>query len=48
MTNIRSTADKEKERPLDVNILGVKLKETGIEKERVRTGGTREYYYIGP
>ncbi|MGA9841660.1 MAG: primase-like DNA-binding domain-containing protein [Nitrososphaeraceae archaeon] len=36
-----------KERPLDANILGVKLKETGIEKERYRTGGTREYYYIG-
>jgi hypothetical protein len=26
-----------KERPLDVNILGMKLKEVGIEKERIRT-----------
>ena len=36
-----------KERPLDANILGVKLNKTGIEKERYGTGGTREYYYIG-
>jgi hypothetical protein len=36
-----------RERPLDVNVLGTKLKETGIEKERMRTGGTREYYYCG-
>jgi hypothetical protein len=35
-----------RERPLDANILGVKL-EAGIEKERLRTGGTREYYYTG-
>jgi hypothetical protein len=34
-------------RPLDVNILGVKLKEAGIDRERLRTGGTREYYYTG-
>jgi phage/plasmid-associated DNA primase len=27
-----------KERPLDTNILGIKLKEAGIEKERFRTG----------
>jgi hypothetical protein len=25
----------------------MKLKEVGIEKERLRSGGTREYYYIG-
>jgi P4 family phage/plasmid primase-like protien len=36
-----------KERPLDANVLGMKLKEAGIEKERYRTGGPREYYYIG-
>ena len=36
-----------KERPLDANILGMKLRETGIERERLRTGGTREYYYCG-
>jgi hypothetical protein len=36
-----------KERPLDANILGMKLKEVGIEKERLRSGGTREYYYCG-
>lgn len=36
-----------RERPLDANILGVKLKEAGIERERLRTGGTREYYYTG-
>jgi putative DNA primase/helicase len=35
------------EKPLDINVLGTKLKETGIEKERLRTGGTREYYYHG-
>jgi phage/plasmid-associated DNA primase len=36
-----------KERPLDANILGMKLREAGIERERFRTGGTREYHYIG-
>jgi P4 family phage/plasmid primase-like protien len=36
-----------RERPLDVNVLGTKLKETGIERERLRTRGTREYYYCG-
>lgn len=44
MKNIRSIV---RERPLDANVLGVKLKEAGIEKERFRTGGTREYYYMG-
>jgi hypothetical protein len=24
-----------------------KLKDAGIEKERIRTGGIKEYYYIG-
>jgi putative DNA primase/helicase len=36
-----------KERPLDANVLGMKLKEARIEKERYRIGGTREYYYVG-
>src|SRR6476646_1842948 len=36
-----------KERPLDANVLGANLKEAGIEKDRHRTGGTREYLYVG-
>jgi hypothetical protein len=44
---MKSTVNKEKERPLDANVLGAKLKETGIEKERLRNNGTREYYYSG-
>ena len=37
MMNIRSIANREKKDLLDANILGVKLKEAGIEKERIRT-----------
>jgi P4 family phage/plasmid primase-like protien len=36
-----------KERPLNANILGMKLKESGIERERSRNHGIREYYYCG-
>jgi putative DNA primase/helicase len=36
-----------KERPLDANILGMKLREIGIDKERSRYRGEREYYYMG-
>jgi putative DNA primase/helicase len=36
-----------KERPLDSNILGTKFKEAGIERERLRNNGIREYYYCG-
>jgi phage/plasmid-associated DNA primase len=35
------------ERPLDMNIFGKKLAEEGIEKERSRYNGNREYYYFG-
>jgi len=36
-----------KERPLDANIFGMELKKVGIEKERIRNNGIREYYYLG-
>lgn len=36
-----------KERPLDANVLGAKLKEIGIERQRSRNHGIREYYYCG-
>jgi P4 family phage/plasmid primase-like protien len=36
-----------RERPLNANVRGTKLKEIGIEKERLRDLGKREYYYIG-
>ena len=38
---------RRKERPLDANIFGIELKKEGIEKERLRGHGQREYYYIG-
>lgn len=34
-------------RPLDMNVFGSQLKEYGIEKERKRNYGDREYYYFG-
>jgi putative DNA primase/helicase len=34
-------------RALEINIFGSKLKEYGIEKERKRNYGDREYYYFG-
>ena len=36
-----------KERPLDANIFGMELKKEGIEKDRLRDHGPREYYYLG-
>jgi hypothetical protein len=30
-----------------MNAFGSKLKEYGIEKERIRSRGDREYYYFG-
>lgn len=32
---------------MEANVLGAKLKDAWIEKEKIRTGGIREYYYIG-
>jgi P4 family phage/plasmid primase-like protien len=34
-------------RALEVNVFGSKLKEYGIEKDRIRNHGDREYYYFG-
>ncbi len=34
-------------RPLEMNTFGSKLKEYGIEKERKRNHGDRDYYYFG-
>ncbi|MGB7635587.1 MAG: phage/plasmid primase, P4 family [Nitrososphaeraceae archaeon] len=34
-------------RPLEMNVFGSKLKEYGIEKERIRSHGDREYHYFG-
>ena len=34
-------------RPLEMNIFGSKLKEYGIEKDRKRNHGDREYHYFG-
>jgi P4 family phage/plasmid primase-like protien len=36
-----------REKPLETNIFGKKLAEQGIEKERARYRGDREYYYMG-
>jgi hypothetical protein len=34
-------------RALEINVFGSKLKEFGIEKDRIRSHGDREYYYFG-
>jgi phage/plasmid-associated DNA primase len=34
-------------RPLEMNVFGSKLKEYGIEKDRIRSRGDREYHYFG-
>ena len=34
-------------RPLEMNVFGSKLKERGIEKDRIRSRGDREYHYFG-
>ena len=34
-------------RPLDMNVFGARLKEYGIEKDRIRNHGDREYHYFG-
>jgi P4 family phage/plasmid primase-like protien len=34
-------------RALEINVFGSKLKEYGIEKDRIRSHGDREYYYFG-
>jgi P4 family phage/plasmid primase-like protien len=34
-------------RPLDKNVFGSKLKEYGIERDRIRSHGDREYHYFG-
>jgi phage/plasmid-associated DNA primase len=34
-------------RPLEMNVFGSKLKEYGIERERIRSHGDREYHYFG-
>ena len=34
-------------RPLEMNVFGSKLKEYGIERDRIRSHGGREYDYIG-
>jgi putative DNA primase/helicase len=34
-------------RPLDMNVFGARLKEYGIEKDRIRSHGDREYHYFG-
>jgi phage/plasmid-associated DNA primase len=39
---------KEKnERPLEANVFGARLTKWGVKKERIRSCGIREYYYIG-
>ena len=45
MENVRSIVCNEKKghRCIDAHILGTKLKETGIEKERIRIRGSREH-----
>ena len=34
-------------RPLEMNVFGSKLKEYGIERDRIRSHGDREYHYFG-
>jgi P4 family phage/plasmid primase-like protien len=34
-------------RPVEMNVFGAKLKEYGIEKDRIRSHGDREYHYFG-
>lgn len=36
-----------RERPLDANVFGMELRKAGIEKDRLRNNGIREYYYLG-
>lgn len=36
-----------REKPLEPNVLGKKLAEQGIEKQRARYQGDRDYYYTG-
>jgi putative DNA primase/helicase len=36
-----------KEKPLELNIFGKKLAEVGVEKDRSRYKGNRNYYYLG-
>lgn len=43
----RKFCRQRKERPLDANIFGVELKKEGIERDRLRDHGSREYYYFG-
>ena len=35
------------ERPLDMSVLGKRLKEAGIEKKQMQRSGERSQYYIG-
>jgi phage/plasmid-associated DNA primase len=43
----RKYSRHKKERPLDANIFGIELKKEGIERDRLRNNGPREYYYLG-
>ncbi len=42
-----SFCNTRREKPLETNVFGKKLAEQGIEKERSRYRGDREYYYMG-
>ena len=39
--------EEKHQRPLEINVFGRKLAEEGIEKERMRYHGEREYCYVG-
>lgn len=43
----RKYCSQKKERPLDSNVFGKELKKVGIDKDRPRNRGPREYYYLG-
>ncbi len=42
-----SFCNTRREKPLEPNVFGKKLAEQGIEKERARFRGDRDYYYMG-
>jgi hypothetical protein len=39
--------DEVNETPVEMNVFGRELGKYGIEKERIRNQGSRDYYYVG-
>ena len=45
--NTENFCQEKRVRPLEMNVFGSKLKEYGIERDRIRSHGDREYDYFG-